>query len=173
VNAANHGYGHVHTRFLRSLFIAVGLFGVKRDRSLAEAIWKTIEINEVEEVLNERVKVLQLAQTEFLRSKMSDPQSEKEYAFALYHFAALRLHIDEKFSMLLLKQLYFNPRFNAIKNLPDLIEEFLTFLKLNGGTSLVQRFVELYDRDPPLNPSQRVQSAIRQYRYHPYSRSFQ
>lgn len=89
VNAANHGYGNVIACFFGCLIIAGGLFNVKCDCTASEAIWKTIDLQDVEEVLNQRVKVVREGQIAFLRAKMSENRFDTEYARVVYHFAAM------------------------------------------------------------------------------------
>jgi hypothetical protein len=150
-------------RLLRSfLYAEDGLGGIAPDHVRAKAIWRTVDLVDVEAVLAKRLPRLRRAQTAFLREKMRDPHDSEEGIRALFLFADLwkEDRDNERFLLLLLKQVYLNPRFNAPAHLPGSLDIVLDELRSNGNSDLVKSVIARYEAGSPGNAPRNVIMAV-------------
>jgi hypothetical protein len=84
-----------------------------------------------------------------LRAKMQGSATDEEWARALCQFACLWKEADgdDRVLILFLKEVYLNPRFNAVKHLPGILDVLVIRLTADRKTRLPKPTVARYDAD--------------------------
>jgi hypothetical protein len=111
---------------LYGLFVASGVSGVRKDPEAAKGLWKDITIDDVSTITVE-VDCLQPGVSLFIHNLLATAESDEELVTRLYNIASLRIQDDPEFAVILLKQVFLNPRVDAVKKFPgeDVIQFFL------------------------------------------------
>jgi hypothetical protein len=159
-----HG-GEIGASYLQSLLLWSGVFGVEPNRPRAEAIWRTISLQDLQRFPVVKSTQLLSAQTEFIHKKWEVAQNEEEAARAIALLVE-RTQPDIHLTAVLLKQLYLMPssRFNAIKEIPKYLPDFMKALRERRQESLLQAVITKVDIEWPEGTDPAIRNAISRYR---------
>jgi hypothetical protein len=141
-------------RFPYSLLLAVGAWGLPRDLTQARALWRDINIRDIN---LEIIKHGPLGRgiMRFALDRMLNSSSDEEFVRAIYIFlrghCAAEIPKDLDLRMVMLKELYMTPRFKATKELAtQLLPILLTMLRMDDANR--ELYCTIFDRfmeDPP------------------------
>jgi hypothetical protein len=141
------GCGEPSALFLRILMLAGGLCGFAPEPKIAQAIWRTVEISEVEMILRKQQPALGETQPRFICTKIHDAATDEEGMRALYQLACSWKECkgDDRHLIVLLKELYHNPIFKALKQLPGMLDLLLTQLAAEKKRQIVNWIIARFE----------------------------
>jgi TPR repeat protein len=108
----------IECRYLYGLFVASGESGVRRDPEAAKRLWKDITIDDVSRITVE-VDCLQPGVSLFTHNLLATADNDEDLVTKLYSIASLLIRDDPQFAAILLKQVFLNPRVNALEKFTD------------------------------------------------------
>jgi hypothetical protein len=148
IDAAQDG-SEIGGAFLFSLLLASGALGIKRDDRRAEAIWRTIDIRDVEgfgPIATDRVRD---AKTRFLKWKIEHAASDEEEVRAQV-LLGRHWEGDDELALVVLKKAFLNPRFYAVKECSQALAMFLRALLKTKQEHLCRQIMRRIEADPSI-----------------------
>jgi TPR repeat protein len=151
-------------QFLRSLVLAIGAFGITKDRETADEIWRVIDVHGLEGFPMLGDPALRQAQADFLRFKVESAQNDEDEAIALCLLAD-NVQSDRDMAVLLLKRVFLLPpaRFNAVKKLPKYLPLFLKLLNDGREDDLSGKVLRRIDSEWPGNENPELLREVSRY----------